>query len=322
MFFDISAKSQVNTFSINENYAGLVLASDINRLSCSTDKNSMNDNIFLIIPVIFTTLAVSGIMLTASKLLLVILIFQNYFFKDAIVCCISIPCIQEERKNFSFIYNGRSILFVDYDNFLTDIFSNIIEENINEIEESQDFIYFMLKSILKHDLENLNSISQNLSVLELNILTDSSNYNYNADQILAFRGNSLRLHHYYIILMDICRALSKEKTFMNNANKELLENLCDQILTLSNESQQIWEYTSQIRDVYQQKLSVNQSNIMKVLTIVTTIFMPLTLITGWYGMNFEYMKELHWKYGYPLLFGISVLVVGILCIIFKKKKWW
>lgn len=202
------------------------------------------------------------------------------------------------------------------------IFSNIIEENINEIKESQDFIYFMLKSILKHDLENLNSISQNLSVLELNILTDSSNYNYNADQILAFRGNSLRLHHYYIILMDICRALSKEKTFMNDANKELLENLCDQILTLSNESQQIWEYTSQIRDVYQQKLSVNQNNIMKVLTIVTTIFMPLTLITGWYGMNFEYMKELHWKYGYPLLFGISVLVVGILCIIFKKKKWW
>lgn len=137
-----------------------------------------------------------------------------------------------------------------------------------------------------------------------------------------FVETHLDLHHYYIILMDICRALSKEKTFMNDANKELLENLCDQILTLSNESQQIWEYTSQIRDVYQQKLSVNQNNIMKVLTIVTTIFMPLTLITGWYGMNFEYMKELHWKYGYPLLFGISVLVVGILCIIFKKKKWW
>lgn len=80
MFFDISAKSQVNTFSINENYAGLVLASDINRLSCSIDTNSMNDNIFLIIPVIFTTLAVLGIMLTASKLLLVILIFQKLFF--------------------------------------------------------------------------------------------------------------------------------------------------------------------------------------------------------------------------------------------------
>ena len=307
MFFDISAKSQVNTFSINENYAGLVLASDINRLSCSTDKNSMNDNIFSNNSGnIYNSGSVRNYVDSFKTVIGDFNFSKIIFFKDAIVCCISIPCIQEERKNFSFIYNGRSILFVDYDNFLTDIFSNIIEENINEIEESQDFIYFMLKSILKHDLENLNSISQNLSVLELNILTDSSNYNYNADQIL----------------MDICRALSKEKTFMNNANKELLENLCDQILTLSNESQQIWEYTSQIRDVYQQKLSVNQSNIMKVLTIVTTIFMPLTLITGWYGMNFEYMKELHWKYGYPLLFGISVLVVGILCIIFKKKKWW
>lgn len=323
MFFDISAKSQVNTFSINENYAGLVLASDINRLSCSIDTNSMNDNIFSNNSGNISNSGSVRNYVDSFKTVIGDFNFSKIiFFKDAIVCCISIPCIQEERENFSFIYNGRSILFVDYDNFLTDIFSNIIEENINEIKESQDFIYFMLKSILKHDLENLNSISQNLSVLELNILTDSSNYNYNADQILAFRGNSLRLHHYYIILMDICRALSKEKTFMNDANKELLENLCDQILTLSNESQQIWEYTSQIRDVYQQKLSVNQNNIMKVLTIVTTIFMPLTLITGWYGMNFEYMKELHWKYGYPLLFGISVLVVGILCIIFKKKKWW
>ena len=304
MFFDISAKSQVNTFSINENYAGLVLASDINRLSCSTDKNSMNDNIFSNNSGnIYNSGSVRNYVDSFKTVIGDFNFSKIIFFKDAIVCCISIPCIQEERKNFSFIYNGRSILFVDYNNFLTDIFSIIIEENINEIKESQDFIYFMLKSILKHDLENLNSISQNLSVLELNILTDSSNYNYNADQILAFRGNSLRLHHYYIILMDICRALSKEKTFIN-------------------ESQQIWEYTSQIRDVYQQKLSVNQSNIMKVLTIVTTIFMPLTLITGWYGMNFEYMKELHWKYGYPLLFGISVLVVGILCIIFKKKKWW
>ncbi|MFQ6930267.1 MAG: hypothetical protein ACLRR3_04165 [Eubacterium sp.] len=121
---------------------------------------------FLIIPVIFTTLAVSGIMLTASKLLLVILIFQKLFFlKMPLYVAFPFHAFREERKNFSFIYNGRSILFVDYDNFLTDIFSNIIEENINEIEESQDFIYFMLKSILKHDLENLNSISQNLSVL-------------------------------------------------------------------------------------------------------------------------------------------------------------
>lgn len=61
---------------------------------------------------------------------------------------------------------------------------------------------------------------------------------------------------------------------------------------------------------------------MKLLTIVTTIFMPLTLLTGWYGMNFEHMKELHWKYSYPSLFGISILIIIILSIFFKKKNWW
>jgi len=144
MFFDISAKSQVNTFSINENYAGLVLASDINRLSCSTDKNSMNDNIFFNNSGnIYNSGSVRNYVDSFKTVIGDFNFSKIIFFKDAIVCCISIPCIQEERKNFSFIYNGRSILFVDYDNFLTDIFSNIIEENINEIDFSSGDCIFL-----------------------------------------------------------------------------------------------------------------------------------------------------------------------------------
>ena len=61
---------------------------------------------------------------------------------------------------------------------------------------------------------------------------------------------------------------------------------------------------------------------MKVLTIVTMIFLPLTLIVGWFGMNFEYMPELSWKYSYPTVMVFCVFVV-ILCLwIFKKKKFW
>ena len=50
--------------------------------------------------------------------------------------------------------------------------------------------------------------------------------------------------------------------------------------------------------------------------------MPLTLIVGWYGMNFEHMPELEFKYSYPIVFGFSLLLVIIMCVIFKKKKWW
>ena len=113
MFFDISAKSQVNTFSINENYAGLVLASDINKLSCSIDTNSMNDNIFSNNSGNISNSGSVRNYVDSFKTVIGDFNFSKIiFFKDAIVCCISIPCIQEERKNFSFIYNGVLVYFL------------------------------------------------------------------------------------------------------------------------------------------------------------------------------------------------------------------
>jgi len=60
---------------------------------------------------------------------------------------------------------------------------------------------------------------------------------------------------------------------------------------------------------------------MSFLTIIATIFTPLTLITGWYGMNFKYMPELDWPYSYPIVFGVCVLIASTILIILKKKKW-
>lgn len=59
---------------------------------------------------------------------------------------------------------------------------------------------------------------------------------------------------------------------------------------------------------------------MKILTIVTTIFLPLSLLAGWYGMNFTGMPELTWKYGYPAVIAVSILVVAVCLWIMKKEK--
>ena len=61
---------------------------------------------------------------------------------------------------------------------------------------------------------------------------------------------------------------------------------------------------------------------MQILTIVTTIFLPLTLLTGWYGMNFVNMPELSWKYGYLMGGGVSAAVLALGLWICKKKKFW
>ena len=59
---------------------------------------------------------------------------------------------------------------------------------------------------------------------------------------------------------------------------------------------------------------------MQLLTIVTTIFLPLSLIVGWYGMNFD-MPELSWEYGYPVVIVLAVVIVAVLIHYFKRKKW-
>ncbi len=60
---------------------------------------------------------------------------------------------------------------------------------------------------------------------------------------------------------------------------------------------------------------------MTLLTVITSIFMPLTLITGWYGMNFRFMPELDKPYAYPIVLGVCLLIVVGCLIWFKKKKW-
>ena len=78
------------------------------------------------------------------------------------------------------------------------------------------------------------------------------------------------------------------------------------------------EYAQQVRDVYQSQVDARQNNNMQFLTVLSTIFFPLTLITGWYGMNFQNMPEL--KNGYPGVIVLSLIVIIVCILIFKRKK--
>lgn len=78
---------------------------------------------------------------------------------------------------------------------------------------------------------------------------------------------------------------------------------------------------SSLLDIYLSSISNRLNEIMKVLTMISTIFIPLTFLVGLYGMNFRYMPEFGWRYGYPLVWGIIVVIVIGMVVYFKKKKW-
>ena len=133
----------------------------------------------------------------------------------------------------------------------------------------------------------------------------------------------MKLHHYYVQLEGILQDLEDDiSDLISNEAKEYFNILIRKITMFGHESEQIWEYTSQIRDIYQQQLDVHQNAVMKFLTVVTTLFMPLTLIVGWYGMNFTNMPELTWHYGYGFIILLSIVITILNILYFKKKKFW
>ena len=90
---------------------------------------------------------------------------------------------------------------------------------------------------------------------------------------------------------------------------------------LYDHTQMLREYALQIREMQQAQIDLRQNDTMRILTVVSTIFFPLSLIAGWYGMNFTHMPELFAPYAYFILIGVCILIVAVEIWYFKKKGW-
>lgn len=133
------------------------------------------------------------------------------------------------------------------------------------------------------------------------------------------RKQLLTLRSYYDQLMDMARELEEnEDRYFAKKQLKYFGTIADRAERLKDRTDYLLEYARQVRDAYEALVDAKQNENMKFLTIISTIFFPLTLITGWYGMNFENMPEL--KTGYPIIILVSLAVIIICLLIFKKKK--
>jgi len=109
--------------------------------------------------------------------------------------------------------------------------------------------------------------------------------------------------------------LISEKTYI------YLRDVSDHVLRVIESIESYRDILSGLLDIYVSSVSNKMNEVMKVLTVFASIFIPLTFIAGIYGMNFEYMPELKWRWAYPALWGAFIIIPAILIIYFKKKKW-
>lgn len=115
--------------------------------------------------------------------------------------------------------------------------------------------------------------------------------------------------------------LRDESDLVSNETRLYLRDLYDHTVHVMDTVETLRDIVAGMLDVYLSSVSNKLNEVMKVLTVMSSVFIPLTFLAGVYGMNFQYMPELHWRYGYPVLMGsMAVVAVGLL-VAFRKRGW-
>ena len=181
-------------------------------------------------------------------------------------------------------------------------------------------LYFIMDKIVDQYFPLVYRIEDTLN--DIDIKSGDRNFHNLIDQVFEIRSDLLKLRHTVNSMKELMyRILNSEHMEEFLEKKRYLNDIYDHLLKLSDIIEINREFTSDIRDNYLSINSHKMNKIMTILTIISSIFIPLTFIVGVYGMNFDYMPELRWRYGYFIVLGFMA-AIGISMIIWFIRKGW
>ncbi|UNK17423.1 magnesium/cobalt transporter CorA [Paenibacillus sp. N3/727] len=190
----------------------------------------------------------------------------------------------------------------------------------DEANSPDRFLYILIDLVTDNYFTVGDRIEARIDQLEEDILMHTKKSHLN--EIIGLRSEILWLK----------KVLGPQKEVINTLNKKDLRLIDDQLqkyfsdiyenaVKISETFETYRDLMSNLREAYQSSIANRANEIMRVFTAMTTIFMPLTVITGIYGMNFDNMPELHWKYSYFAVLGLMIFLGSGMYYLFRKKEW-
>ena len=178
-----------------------------------------------------------------------------------------------------------------------------------------------LDALVQNDTAFIEKTGYRLVQLEEQVFSNETDKSFN-QELLQLKKTLLHTHNYYDQLLDITEAVEEnENDIFDEDNLIAITNVTAKITRLREDTDSLSRTAEHLQDAYTSALDLQLNHSMKFFTVITTIFFPLTIIVGWYGMNFQHMPEFAWKYGYVYVIALSVAVVAVLTWIGKKRKW-
>mgnify|MGYP006285931817 CR=1 FL=1 len=181
-------------------------------------------------------------------------------------------------------------------------------------------LYMIVDASVDHYLAILNEYREHIEELE-DELTAARGYNP-TEKIQDIRHNLQRMRKFGTPLKTISNLMRNAGSqFVQDENRIYWQDVNDNLVNVSTTLETLRELLRDLTELYQANLNTETNQVMKTLTVVATIFIPLTFIVGIYGMNFTYMPELNKPWGYPLLLVLMGIVAGLMLWYMRIKKW-
>ena len=231
----------------------------------------------------------------------------------------------EEADDYIALYMKRNLMLVvdisDEDGSTRAKYLSAVRKYPVEKISCEKVLAAFLDSLLAGDYTVLEAIESDLSAQEDTLFEKKIDKNFNLHLLQTKKLLSKR-HSYYAQLMDIADAVCEnDNGIFEEANLIYVDNVSKRISRLREDTAGLKNTVEHLQDAYSSYLDSNMNNTMKIFTVLTSIFFPLTIIVGWCGMNFQYMPEFAWRYGYVYVIVLSIVTVLVFAVIGKWKKW-
>ena len=180
--------------------------------------------------------------------------------------------------------------------------------------------YSLIDSVVDHYFIILERLGERVEFLEEELVTEPTTKTL--QEIYNLKREMIFLRKAVWPLREVISGLERGESSLIQQNTQIyFRDVYDHTIQVIDTIETFRDTVSGMLDIYLSSVSNRLNAVMKVLTIIATIFMPLTFLAGIYGMNFKYMPELEWRWGYPLVWMIMIAIGIFMLIYFRKKKW-
>lgn len=227
-------------------------------------------------------------------------------------------------QSFSIVLHENCIVtFQEEENdWLLNLVERIKENDTLLREKDSDYLFYrIIDTVIDSYYIQMEDIGDRIESLEMNIdikkVKDSD-----LQEIQHIKKELVLFRKIIFPLREAISFLIKGENQLSEKSKNYLSDTYENSIHILETIELYRDLTSNLMDLYLTGINSRMNEVMKLLTIIATIFIPLTFITGIYGMNFEHMPELGFRYGYPIIWMVMITVVISMVVYFKRKKWW